>query len=558
MAVRVIPARQNQKTNEGSRIPAKLRVAAYCRVSTALEDQESSSEAQVSHYNEMIRKNPDWELADIYADEGLSGTTTEKRENFNRMIQDCEAHKIDMVITKSISRFARNTLDCLQYIRKLKALNIPILFEKENINTMGTSGELLITIMASLAQQESQSISQNVRMGIQYNFQRGKPMLNHNRFLGYTKEIGGNLVIVPEEADVVRGIFRDFLEGLSFGEIISGLEDQGVLTPSGKTKWYHSTIQSMLKNEKYMGDLLLQKSYTKDFLTKERAENQGTFPQYYVKNAHAPIVPREVFMRVQGALLRRENELIIAGKRSRPSVPHALHGKLICGLCGQPYCRYTPPSGVTYWRCKSRITKGEYCASATIPDKEIRRLIINAFNRLPYCREDLVRMQERILWGPLDRISSELNEIEILKEDLEQAEMPDHIRLEKLRERRDDLLAQKADLSIHEVQLQSALKLIDAIRGAGQRESAICLIPDITPDEPKAEPSESIPAGRNDDPAACRDLADFYARTDRIDQEGPVCIFDHTQVKRFIDKVTIYQNHVFVAFKAGVGIKVKF
>ena len=535
-----------------------LRVAAYCRVSTDLEEQESSYEAQVSHYNEMIRKNPDWELADIYADEGLSGTTTEKRDNFNRMIQDCEAHKIDMVITKSISRFARNTLDCLQYIRKLKALNIPILFEKENINTMGTSGELLITIMASLAQQESQSISQNVRMGIQYNFQRGKPMLNHNRFLGYTKKKGGNLVIVPEEADVVRGIFRDFLEGLSFGEIISGLEDQGVLTPSGKTKWYHSTIQSMLKNEKYMGDLLLQKSYTKDFLTKERAENQGTFPQYYVKNAHAPIVPREVFMRVQGALLRRENELIIAGKRSRPSVPHALHGKLICGLCGQPYCRYTPPSGVTYWRCKSRITKGEYCASATIPDKEIRRLIINAFNRLPYCREDLVRMQERILWGPLDRISSELNEIEILKEDLEQSEMPDHIRLEKLRERRDDLLAQKADLSIHEVQLQSALKLIDAIRGAGQRESAICLIPDITPDEPKAEPSESIPAGRNDDPAACRDLADFYARTDRIDQEGPVCIFDHTQVKRFIDKVTIYQDHVFVAFKAGVGIKVKF
>ena len=558
MAVRVIPARQNQKTNEGSRIPAMLRVAAYCRVSTDLEEQESSYEAQVSHYNEMIRKNPDWELADIYADEGLSGTTTEKRENFNRMIQDCEAHKIDMVITKSISRFARNTLDCLQYIRKLKALNIPILFEKENINTMGTSGELLITIMASLAQQESQSISQNVRMGIQYNFQRGKPMLNHNRFLGYTKKKGGNLVIVPEEADVVRGIFRDFLEGLSFGEIISGLEDQGVLTPSGKTKWYHSTIQSMLKNEKYMGDLLLQKSYTKDFLTKERAENQGTFPQYYVKNAHAPIVPREVFMRVQGALLRRENELIIAGKRSRPSVPHALHGKLICGLCGQPYCRYTPPSGVTYWRCKSRITKGEYCASATIPDKEIRRLIINAFNRLPYCREDLVRMQERILWGPLDRISSELNEIEILKEDLEQAEMPDHIRLEKLRERRDDLLAQKADLSIHEVQLQSALKLIDAIRGAGQRESAICLIPDITPDEPKAEPSESILAGRNDGPAACRDLADFYARTDRIDQEGPVCIFDHTQVKRFIDKVTIYQDHVFVAFKAGVGIKVKF
>ncbi len=651
MSVRMIPARRKQAVSPGS-VPetARLKIAAYCRVSTDLEEQESSYEAQMAHYSEIIGKNPDWVLADIYADEGISGTSTEKREEFNRMIGDCENGKIDMIVTKSISRFARNTLDCLQYIRRLKALNIPILFETENINTMGTSGELLITIMASLAQQESQSISQNVRMGIQYNFQRGKPMLNHSRFLGNTKQKGGSLVIVPEEADVVRGIFRDFLEGLSFGEIISGLEERGIRTPAGREKWYHSTIQSMLKNEKYMGDLLLQKSYTKDFLTKERADNQGTFPQYYVKNAHAPIVPREVFMRVQGALLRRENDLALAGKRSRPSVPHALHGKLICGICGQPFCRYTPPSGVTYWRCKSRITKGQYCESATIADKDIRRAVINAFNRLPYCKEDLIRMQERILWGPLDRISAELSEREIRKEDLEQeleeaaresrraslaggaragtadtgsmragtagtgsmhAGMagtgwdktvfdPDagscaalQARLDTLLARRDDLLAQKADLSIHEVQIQSALKLIEAITGRKQSESAICLIPDITPDTAAQLPARRQAAaggfagGRNsgggfagsgsaaagsfsgataagaksvragsDDPASCRDLADFYARTDRIDQQGIICVFDHAMVKRFINTVTVYPDHIFVAFKAGVGIRV--
>ena len=216
MRVKVIPAQQNTE-GSGSGKDKKLRVAAYCRVSTELEEQESSYEAQVSHYTELISAKKDWILAGIYADEGNSGTSTSGREDFLRLISDCEAHRIDMVITKSISRFARNTLDCLQYIRKLRALEIPVLFEKENINTMGMGGELLVTIMASLAQQESQSISQNVRMGIQYNFQKGKPMLNHKQFLGYTKERGGELKIVPEEADIVRQIFRDFLEGMSLG-----------------------------------------------------------------------------------------------------------------------------------------------------------------------------------------------------------------------------------------------------------------------------------------------------------------------------------------------------
>ena len=197
--VMVIPAkRQIGNTGRKQDAKPKLRVAAYCRVSTDSDEQATSYEAQVEHYTEYIKKNPEWEFAGIYADDGISGTNTKNREEFNRMIEDCEAGTIDMIITKSISRFARNTLDCLKYIRQLKEKNIPVFFEKEAINTMDAKGEVLLTIMASLAQQESQSLSQNVKLGLQFRYQNGKVQVNHNRFLGYTKDEEGNLVIDPE------------------------------------------------------------------------------------------------------------------------------------------------------------------------------------------------------------------------------------------------------------------------------------------------------------------------------------------------------------------------
>ncbi len=275
MAVRVIPAKVNNEKPEEQKIQ---RVAAYCRVSTDEGSQETSYEAQVDHYTTYISAHPGWELAGVYADEGISGTSTKRREKFNEMIADCEAGKIDMIITKSISRWARNTLDSLTYIRKLKDLGIRILFEKENIDTMGTSGELLITIMSSLAQQESASISENIRMGIQYTFQQGKPRVNCERFLGYTKKRGGQLEIVPEQAEIVRRIFRDFLEGFTVHEIALMLDRDGIKTVTGKGKWSDTGITRVLENEKYMGDLHLQKSYTVDFLTKKRAINNGVLP----------------------------------------------------------------------------------------------------------------------------------------------------------------------------------------------------------------------------------------------------------------------------------------
>ena len=234
MAIRVIPARKSIVQQQRSDTPF-LRVGAYCRVSTDHEEQETSYESQERHYKELIEGHPRWQLVDIYADEGLSGTSTARRDDFNRMVRDCEDHKLDLILTKSISRLARNTLDCLRFIRKTRALGIAIEFEKEGINTLDEKGELLISVMASIAQQESQSNSQNVRLGIQYNCQRGKPKLNYSCFLGYTKEPGDDkLTIVPEEADIVRRIFRDFLEGLSVSEIAAALQRDGKKPPAGR------------------------------------------------------------------------------------------------------------------------------------------------------------------------------------------------------------------------------------------------------------------------------------------------------------------------------------
>ncbi|WKB36407.1 recombinase family protein [Terrilactibacillus sp. S3-3] len=260
--VTVIPARTRIGNNIKTETRPKLRVAAYCRVSTDSDEQATSYEVQIEHYTNYIKNNPEWDLAGIFADDGISGTNTKKREEFNRMIEECMEGKIDMIITKSISRFARNTLDCLKYIRQLKDKNIPVFFEKENINTMDSKGEIMLTIMASLAQQESQSLSQNVKLGIQYRYQQGEIQVNHKRFLGYTKDENKRLVIVPEEAEVVKRIYREYLEGASLLQIARGLEADGILTAANKPKWRPETLRKILQNEKYIGDALLQKTYT--------------------------------------------------------------------------------------------------------------------------------------------------------------------------------------------------------------------------------------------------------------------------------------------------------
>ena len=251
--VTTIPPRKQRNHPVTSQETQKIRVAAYCRVSTDTEEQATSYQAQIAHYEEGIHRNPEWVFAGIYADDGISATSTKHREQFHQMIQDCIDGKIDMLITKSISRFARNTVDCLNYIRQLKAQNIPIYFEKESINTMDAKGEVLITIMASLAQQESESLSQNVKLGMQYRFQQGKVMVNASCFLGYDKDENGDLVINPEQAETVKRIYREYLEGASCQQIARGLERDGIQTARGNTRWHDSSIRLILENEKYRG-----------------------------------------------------------------------------------------------------------------------------------------------------------------------------------------------------------------------------------------------------------------------------------------------------------------
>lgn len=368
-----------------------LRVAAYCRVSTLQEQQETSYEAQVAYYTEKIRSNPNWKLAGIFADDGKSATSTAKRSDFQAMIDACMDGKIDMVITKSISRFARNTVDSLTNIRKLKEKNIAVFFEKEGINTMEGSGELLITILSSQAQEESRNISENCHWGIVRKFENGMVIVNHSKFLGYTKDKEGNLVIVPEEAELVRRIFRLFLEGNSSYRIKRILESENIKTVTGHKVWSATVIDKMLVNEKYMGDALMQKTYTVDFLTKKKVINRGIVPQYYIEDNHEAIIPKELFHRVQEEKARRSAIYRPAAKKKgepvkgKYSSKYVLSDICVCAECGQPYRRqvwskYGQKKAV--WRCDNRLKHGsKRCRhSPTLKEETLHEAIMAAID----------------------------------------------------------------------------------------------------------------------------------------------------------------------------------
>lgn len=369
----------------------RLRVAAYCRVSTDREEQESSFDAQVEHYTNYINGNADWIFAGIYADEGISGMNTKKREQFNRMIDDCLDGKIDMVVTKSVSRFARNTIDCLEYVRKLKANNVAVLFEKENINTLDSKGEMFLTVMASLAQQESESLGKNVTLGLQYRYQQGKVIVNYNRFLGYTKR-DGQLVVDKDEAQVVRRIFLEYLSGSTCKKIAKGLEADGIKNGAGSTKWWDSNIYGILNNEKYMGDALLQKTYTVDPLEKKRLRNNGDRPQYYVEKCLEPIVSKDIFFQVQDEMARRSSIKTESGSNIHRSY-NAMSGLVICAECGMPFrriCWNNRGCRSVVWRCRSRVMFGrDECSARTVREEELKKAVMESINELYSNREDL-------------------------------------------------------------------------------------------------------------------------------------------------------------------------
>ena len=386
--VTAIPATISRYTAIPINSMRKRRVAGYARVSTDHEDQVTSYEAQVEYYTNYIKNRNDWEFVKVYTDEGISATNTKKREGFNNMVADALAGKIDLIVTKSVSRFARNTVDSLTTVRKLKDKGIEIFFEKENIWTLDSKGELLITIMSSLAQEESRSISENVTWGKHKQIADGKVTIPYSRVLGLDKDKEtGRIVVNWEEAKTVQLIFGLFLEGMTPHSIAMELTRRGIKTPGGKDKWHQGTIRSMLTNEKYKGDALLQKTFTVDFLQKKMKKNEGEVPQYYVEDNHEAIISREAFDMVQAELAKRKEGT------SRYSGVTIFSNKIKCADCGGWYGSKVWHSTDRYrkviYRCNSKYN-GNKCETPHVTEEEIKAAFISAFNQLLAEKEDII------------------------------------------------------------------------------------------------------------------------------------------------------------------------
>ncbi len=409
MRIVVIPAKPREEIRQTSKL---LKVAAYCRVSTDDKEQKTSYEAQIQYYTNKINKNPDWQMAGIFADEGITGTQAKKRPEFLKMIRLCRQRKIDIILTKSLSRFARNTVDSLKYIRELKELGIAVISEKENINTLTAESEMLITIMSCFAQAESESISKNVSWGVRQSFKNGNVPIKYKTLLGYKKGADGLPEIVPEEAEIVRLIYRSYLDGMSLKQIADTLNSRGLRTKHKNASWQIEIVKSILVNEKYSGDALLQKTYVTDCITKKTRKNNGELPMYLVKNHHEPIISHEDFNRVQEEMARRSAKRVIADKLTKTeqgkySAKYALSELLICGECGEHYRRVTwTAKGFKEikWRCVSRIQYGKKkChSSPTIDEQALHRAILSAVNEFCTVKDDVAKALRESITEVLD------------------------------------------------------------------------------------------------------------------------------------------------------------
>ncbi len=367
----------------------QIRVAAYCRVSTKQEEQLNSYENQVNYYTEKVNGEPKWTLVGIFADKGITGTSTKKRDEFNKLMRLCKNGKVDMIIVKSISRFARNTVDCLKYVRMLKEIDVDVYFEEQGIHSTHEGAEFYITIYGCIAQSESENMSANIVWGKTQSAKEGNVMFRYKNFLGYRKGEDGKPEIDPEEAKIIRLIYDRFLAGDSYGGIAKLLEEQGILSPSGKQHWPESTVQSILQNERYKGDAILNKTYISDCITKKIKVNDGIArPKLYVENSHPAIIDAGTFGRVQEEIARR------AGKRKvkqvgtkteqgKYSSKYALTELLVCGECGTPYRRCTwtvQGKKKIVWRCINRLDYGKkYChTSPTVEESVLQEAIVRA------------------------------------------------------------------------------------------------------------------------------------------------------------------------------------
>lgn len=384
----VIPAKEESPQDQEKK--KNLRVAAYCRVSTKKDEQLNSYENQKAYYTEKIMANPDWTMADIFADEGITGTSACKRKDFLRMIRHCRQGKIDMILAKSVSRFARNTVDTLNYTRELRGMGIPVIFEEQNINSIYPESEFLITIHGAFAQSESEGISSRVKWGKHQAMRTGKANIQYKTLLGYEKNPDGEMVVNAEQAETVRRIYEMYLSGQTLRSIKEALESGGFKNSAGTMEWTTSNLRTILSDEKYCGDVLLQKTFIQDCISKKVIKNTGQLPMYLIQNHYEAIIPRDRFDAVQVELARRKT-LTNSTKKSAPtgmsrySGKYALSGLLFCGECGTAYRRVVwtqHGEKRAVWRCSSRLDYGKkYCKeSPTLDESPLQQAVLAAIN----------------------------------------------------------------------------------------------------------------------------------------------------------------------------------
>ena len=529
MRIVVIPAKPREEIKKSEKC---LQVAAYCRVSTDDKEQKTSYEAQIQYYTDKINKNPEWKFAGIFADEGITGTQAKKRPEFLKMIRLCRKGKIDMILTKSLSRFARNTVDSLDYIRELNSLGIAVVSEKENINTLTAESEMLITIMSCFAQAESESISKNVAWGKRQSFKSGNVPMQYKRLLGYTKGKDDRPEIVPEEADIVREIFRRYLDGSSMEQIAECLNRKGLTTKGGDSPYRKVVIQRILTNEKYTGDALLQKTYITDCISKKSRKNNGELPMYLVKNHHEPIISRTDFNRVQEEMARRSAKRVIAEKLTKTeqgkySAKYALSELLICGECGTHYRRVTwTAKGFKEikWRCINRIQYGKKkChSSPTVDEQALHKAIVSAINDFCEIKEDVTK---------------------VLRESITEVFDPNINGSVQAAQQRIDELAHNID---------------ELVKLATVPETAPTAMADIAKfsEELKAL-REFIETEKAKQMTAQKSSAELDAVIERLENEDfTMTEYDDVAVRQLIEKITVdSKNTITVTFKGGFELR---
>lgn len=528
MRIVVIPAKSREEIKQTKR----LRVAAYCRVSTDDEEQKTSYKAQIEYYTEKINKNPEWQMAGIFADEGISGTQAKKRPEFLKMIRLCRQGKIDLILTKSFSRFARNTVDSVDYIRELRALGIGVVSEKENMNTLNEDSEMLITILSCFAQAESESISKNVSWGVRQSFKNGNVPIQYKKLLGYKKGENDLPEIIPEEAEIVKEIFRRYLDGSSMEQIADCLNEKGLTTKGGDSPYRKVVIQRILTNEKYTGDALLQKTYITDCITKKSRKNNGELPMYLVKNHHEPIISRTDFNRVQEEMARRSAKRSVAEKLTKTdqgkySAKYALSELLICGECGTHYRRVTwTAKGFKEikWRCINRIQYGKRkChSSPTVDEQPLHRAIVSAINDFCEVKDDVAK---------------------VLRESITEVLDPNLNGSVQAAQQRIDELAHNID---------------ELIKLATVPETASTAMADIEKfSEEMKTLREFIETEKAKQMTAQRGSAELDAVIERLENEDfAITEYDDVVVRQLIEKVTVIdKNTINITFKGGFEVR---